>query len=149
RLIAWDFDHLIAAQRCFAPFHCEVGVSPQINLSDGFDAYSRANHCVKREQYQIRRLERDYGPLRFVSHSADQAALQQLLTWKSQQYRTTGASDIFALSWITLVLREIHKSQDRYFAGMLSPLYAGDRLVALHFGMRSESVLHSWFSAYN
>ena len=149
RLIAWDFDHLIASQGCFAPFHQEVEPSPQINLSNGFDAYCREKSCVKTEQIKVRKIERDYGPLRFVPHSDNQADLQQLLTWKSQQYIRTGKQDIFTLSWTTSILREIHKIQDRYFAGVLSLLYAGDRLVALHFGIRSETLLHSWFPAYD
>jgi CelD/BcsL family acetyltransferase involved in cellulose biosynthesis len=148
-LIAWNFDHLIASQRCFIPFHQEIEPSPQINLSGGFDAYCREQSCTRSEQIKIRRIERDRGPLRFVPHSDDQLALQQLLTWKSQQYIRTGKQDIFALSWTKSILREIHKIQDRYFTGMLSLLYAGDRLVALHFGMRSESLLHSWFPAYD
>jgi hypothetical protein len=32
---------------------------------------------------------------------------------------------------------------------MLSLLYAGDRLVAGHFGMRSRTVWHYWFPAYD
>jgi CelD/BcsL family acetyltransferase involved in cellulose biosynthesis len=32
---------------------------------------------------------------------------------------------------------------------MLSLLYAGNRLVALHFGLRSDSLLHSWFPAHD
>jgi CelD/BcsL family acetyltransferase involved in cellulose biosynthesis len=149
RLVAWDFDHLIASQRCFAPFHREVDPSPQIDLSNGFDDYRREKSCVKTEQIKIRKIERECGSLRFVPHSDDQAALHQLLTWKSQQYIRTGKQDIFTLPWTTSILREVHKIQDRYFAGMLSGLYAGDRLVALHFGMRSDSLLHSWFPAYD
>jgi CelD/BcsL family acetyltransferase involved in cellulose biosynthesis len=148
-LVAWDFDHLIASQSCFAPYHQEVEPSPQINLSNGFDNYRRERNVVKKELYNVRRVERECGPVRFVPHSGDQAALQQLLTWKSQQYIRTGKQDILALSWTTSILREIHKIQDRYFAGMLSLLYAGDRLAAVHFGIRCESLLHSWFPAYD
>ena len=32
---------------------------------------------------------------------------------------------------------------------MLSSLYAGDKLVALHLGMRSGTTFHYWFPAYN
>lgn len=32
---------------------------------------------------------------------------------------------------------------------MLSVLYAGDRMVAAHFGMRSATVWHYWFPAYD
>ncbi len=32
---------------------------------------------------------------------------------------------------------------------MLSTLHAGDQLIAVHLGMRSDGVLHTWFPAYN
>ena len=32
---------------------------------------------------------------------------------------------------------------------MLSGLYAGDHLVAAHFGLRSDGVLHWWFPVYD
>jgi len=35
------------------------------------------------------------------------------------------------------------------FAGALSAVYAGDRLVAAHFGMRAGGVLHWWFPVYD
>ena len=33
--------------------------------------------------------------------------------------------------------------------GVLSLLYAGDRLIAGHFGMRSRQTWHYWFPSYN
>lgn len=45
--------------------------------------------------------------------------------------------------------RKIHAMQTEGFAGMLSLLYAGDWLVAGHFGMRSRTVWHYWFPAYD
>jgi CelD/BcsL family acetyltransferase involved in cellulose biosynthesis len=32
---------------------------------------------------------------------------------------------------------------------VLSILYVGDKIAAIHLGMRSHHVLHSWFPAYN
>ena len=34
-------------------------------------------------------------------------------------------------------------------AGLLSALYAGDTLIAVHFGIRSRTVWHWWFPTYN
>ena len=51
--------------------------------------------------------------------------------------------------WIADSLRQIHATQRPDFAGALSLLYAGDLLVAVHFGMRAGSLLHYWFPAYN
>jgi CelD/BcsL family acetyltransferase involved in cellulose biosynthesis len=47
------------------------------------------------------------------------------------------------------VLHDIHRTQNEDFSGALSLLYAGDRMIAGHFGMRSDSVWHYWFPAYD
>lgn len=148
-LIAWDFDHLIASQDFLAPFHQETAPSPQIDLTRGFDAYYRETRSPKDDRAKIRRIERDLGPMRFVSHSTDTSALARLLMWKSQQYVRTGAPDIFADAKTRSIIAEIHESQDKHFSGMLSLLYAGDRLIAGHFGMRSDAIWHYWFPAYD
>src|SRR5437879_3767387 len=38
-LTAWDFDHLLASQTCFAPFHQGHEPSPLIDISKGYEAY--------------------------------------------------------------------------------------------------------------
>jgi CelD/BcsL family acetyltransferase involved in cellulose biosynthesis len=149
RLVAWDFDHLIPSQRCFSPFHVSLTQSPQIDLSQGFDAYSKMRGDVRSNRMKMRRLERDHGPLRFVLHSADQTAMRQLLAWKSQQYRRTKVRDIFLVPWTTNVVQGVYGTQDQDFAGMLSLLYAGEKLVAAQFGMRTRSTYHYWFPAYH
>src|SRR5207247_1307462 len=40
RLAAWDFDHLLASQECFRPFHHHREPSPQIDVSRGYTAYA-------------------------------------------------------------------------------------------------------------
>ena len=69
--------------------------------------------------------------------------------WKSEQFTKTGKRDIFVQPWTTSVVQDIHATQDRHFSGQLSLLYAGKRLVAAHLGIRSGSILHSWFAAYD
>jgi CelD/BcsL family acetyltransferase involved in cellulose biosynthesis len=71
------------------------------------------------------------------------------LTWKSAQYRRSNLHDVLANEWTVKLLRNILARQDKSFAGMLSALYVGDRLAAVHLGMRAGPVLHSWFPAYD
>lgn len=148
-LVTWDFNHLLASQECFSPFHLEHDESPQIDLSRGFEAYASERKAVRREQIKMRRMERDIGSLRFVAHASDPGALRQTLAWKSQQYIRTGFSDLFSLGWARAIVETILEAQSDTFAGMLSLLYAGDRLVAGHFGMRSRTVWHWWFPSYD
>ena len=111
-LLGWDFDHLLASQPCFASFHEATGLSPQIDLSGDFDEYVKTHKEVKSLRAKMRRLARDFGPVRIVPVSGDSAAMQQLLRWKSQQYRTTGQRDIFKREWIAAVVQEVYGHHD-------------------------------------
>jgi CelD/BcsL family acetyltransferase involved in cellulose biosynthesis len=153
-LVAWDFDHLLGAQTFFCKFHRHNSRSPIIDLSGGYEAYIKARREAGTEQIKkcgnlMRRLEREVGPLRFVTHSPDRARLEQLLAWKTDQYRQNRWRDLFSIPWVRETVQRIHATQTPDFAGMLSLLYAGDRLVAAHFGMRSASVWHYWFPTYD
>jgi CelD/BcsL family acetyltransferase involved in cellulose biosynthesis len=148
RLIAFDFYHLVP-QPSFVDFQEETEISPQIDLSGGFAAYAATQKAVKREQTKIRRLARDHGPLRFVPHTTDSVALNHLFVWKQKQYRNAGKDIIFSQSWTTDVLQEIIRTNDRDFGGMLSVLYSGDRIAAVHLGMRTQTIWHQWFPAYD
>jgi len=153
-LIAWDFDHLLGSQTCFSPFHQHLEPSPQMDLSRGYEAYAAERRAAGSEQIKkcgnlMRRIEKEIGPLRFIAHSTDPVLLQQTLAWKTRQYLEGGKRDLFALGWTRAVVERIHATQTDNLAGMLSLLYAGDRLVAGHFGMRSRAVWHYWFPAYD
>jgi CelD/BcsL family acetyltransferase involved in cellulose biosynthesis len=153
-LISWDFDRLPATQQSFKPFHKLCEPSALIDLSQGYGAYVTERRAAGSEQIKkcanlMRRLELEIGPIGFVPHSPDPAALAKVLAWKSQQYRRTGWRDLFALKWGRSLVEQIQATQSENFAGMLSLLYAGNNLVAGHLGMRSRSVWHYWFPAYN
>ena len=72
-----------------------------------------------------------------------------MLAWKSEQYLKSGNNDLFAPGWVREAVGSIFRSNVEGFAGMLSLLYAGDRMVAGHIGMRSHRVWHYWFPAYD
>jgi len=153
-VVAWDFDRLLASQRLFAPFHKFCEPSARINLSRGYAHYVAQRRAAGTQQinqcdYNMRRMERELGPLRFVTHSPNPALLAQVLCWKSQQYRRSGWRDLFATAWGRAIVERIFATQNAGFAGMLSLLYAGPHLVAGHMGMRSCNVWHYWFPAYD
>jgi len=45
-------------------------------------------------------------------------------------------------------LHRLLHTRDEGFGGLLSTLHAGPNLIAAHFGIRSDSVLHWWFPVY-
>jgi CelD/BcsL family acetyltransferase involved in cellulose biosynthesis len=153
-LRAWRFTHLLVAQEPFRPFHWAHALSPFVDLSGGFEAYrSHHKHCgsmaIEQILYKLRKAGRRAGPVRFELHTSDDSVFHTLLRWKSTQLRSTGQSDLFALPWVVELLDRLRQYRSPGLAGMLSALYLGDRLAAAHLGIRSPTVLHWWFPAYD
>ncbi len=153
-LAAWDFTHLPVHQRAILPDKQKVEASPYIDISNGFDAYQderrqAGSKTIKNTQRKARKLGREVGTIRFESHVADRALLQTLMDWKSKQYQRTGVRDVFSFSWTVALLERLLACQTESFSGRLSALYAGDHLIALHFGMQTQTVLHFWFPVYD
>lgn len=154
RLTAWRFDHVPASMGNLASHAWCTAMSPYLDLSAGFEAYAeerrRAGTDKVRKTLGLgRKLGAEVGPLRLVAHTADPSVFHTLLDWKTEQYRTTGVPNALASPWKRALLERILGMQFGTFAGMMSAMYAGDRLVAVHLGMRSGRMLHAWFPAYD
>jgi CelD/BcsL family acetyltransferase involved in cellulose biosynthesis len=154
RLVRWKFDHLAAAQSGFESAVSEHHPSPIIRLDQGFDGYIQALNARGRKQFkEVHRkqlkLEADHGDIRFVEHTSSDEILQIVMQWKSLQCRQAGLTDYFSFAWTRALLRDLHETQDSEFQGVLSCLYVGDRVAAVHFGMRTQRVWHYWFPAYS
>ena len=69
RLVAWDFDHLVASQVSFAPFQWSVELSPQIDVSCGYDAYVQERRLERFQQIKkkTRRIEAEHWTLAVCS----------------------------------------------------------------------------------
>ena len=152
-LSAWDFDHLVVSQQCLSKFQRRIESSPLIDLTDGFAAYTRERRAAGSMLFneiarKSRRVEHDAGKLRFVVNDASDDVFRHVLSWKSAQYAQSMWDDILAKPWVLNTLTRIRATDTPAFAGMFSVLYAGDAPIAGHFGMRSETVWHYWFQAY-
>lgn len=153
-LAMWHFDHLLASQAAFQRFHAVLTESPVVDVSRGLPAYLQDRRRAGRRESgvverKMRKLEREQGPLRFEVATQDPAALATLLRWKRDQYARTGVADVLAASWIRDALASVQTTRTDGFAGLLSCLYVEDRLIAAHLGIRSRSVWHWWFPAYD
>jgi CelD/BcsL family acetyltransferase involved in cellulose biosynthesis len=153
-LRSWSFTYLAAGQAPFRPFHRQLLSCASMDLSQGYAAWAAARRAsgsrlVKDTARHRRRLERAAGPLRFALHTADAGVLARLMEWKSAQYRRTGKTDWFAIPWVAALVERLHGLETPGFAGLLSALWAGDELVAAHFGLRSRTVWHWWYPAYD
>jgi CelD/BcsL family acetyltransferase involved in cellulose biosynthesis len=148
------FDHLLAPGPEFAPWIDSSRPSPYLDTTGGLDGYlTRASRTGKDNMGQARRraakAERTLGPVRFAADVVDDAALARVIALKRGQYAATGARDYFSESnRIELMSRLLH-TRDPAFAGILSTVHIGDDLVAAHFGIRADGVLHWWFPVYD
>jgi CelD/BcsL family acetyltransferase involved in cellulose biosynthesis len=153
-LSTFEFDHLVEGQPFFEPYTTARAASPVIDLSDGYEAYEallrqRSPKFLRTTLSKARKLGREVGDLRFEYEVRDWDALRQLMSWKSDQYRRTGRTDRFAQPWIVDLVEHLLGAEGNAFAGSLSMVYADDRPIAGHFGLRTETTLVGWFPAYD
>ena len=153
-LKAWTFNHLVASQQPFHPYHYMSAESPYIDLSRGFDAYhaklrKRGSRTIQQILRKTRKIQREIGPLRFEPHTTDKRVMQKLFDWKSEQCRRTKVTDPFEFRWTKAFVENSLAEGTEEFSTMLSALYIGDQLTAIHFGLRSYGVLHGLSHTYS
>jgi CelD/BcsL family acetyltransferase involved in cellulose biosynthesis len=153
RLSQLRFTDVLAEQKIFAPFHAVLGDYPYIDVSQGFEAFrlQRRNDGtdeVQQSLRKIRKIERELGPLRFEPYCTDAHVLDQLVVWKAAQMSKRRIPNALADAWQLQLLRRVATVKSDRFAGMLSALFVGDRLIAGMMGVRSRNVLNGWLTAY-
>ncbi|MDF0602097.1 GNAT family N-acetyltransferase [Psychromarinibacter sp. C21-152] len=152
-LTCYDFDHALAATPLFRDNAFRESASPLIDLGAGFAAWRddrrKAGSALKTVERKLRKMERELGPVRFEPDDRSDAAWETLMGWKRAALAEIGVRFALDLPWAGAVARRIRAADTPGFAGRLSTLYAGDRLVAAHFGMRSGTAWHWWFPGYD
>ena len=91
------------------------------------------------------KLEREQGEVVLASEAGEGETLDQLIAWKREQFRRTGAHDVFRPEWARRLFRSVLAAQGEA-RGVLVTLRAGGRLVAGHFGLAVGSNAHAWLS---
>ncbi len=153
RLGAWSFDHLVDPCGRLQTHATGLAESPSMDLSQGYQAYAEARRVagsdyIRKTEGLARKLGREAGELAFELHGGGDA-LEQMMRWKSIQYRESGLPDAFAAAWSRKLMARLAGAHGEGFAGLCSVLRADGRIVAVHMGMRSASELHYWFPAYD
>jgi CelD/BcsL family acetyltransferase involved in cellulose biosynthesis len=153
RLWSCDLDHLVCSQASWESHHWDRRPSPRIDVSHGLAGCladrSQKSRRIHESLRKLRKLEREQGRLRFEWHSSAPEAFDALIRWKSDQYRRTRVANVFALGWTVRLLRHVVQHRRLEFSGQLSALWAGERLAAVQFGLRSNHEFHSWFPTYD
>lgn len=150
----FTFDHILADFAQFEASKYHDDESPYLDLSQGFDHYAaevqaNGSSIIKKSAQYSRKVERDIGPIRLVWRCEDDLVFNLLDEWKSLLYAHTAAPNIFRIDWIRDLLMKLRDYDSPEFSGLLTGLYAGDELLAVHLGMQSGNVLHWWLPTYN
>jgi len=153
-LAAWNYEAMIGGQRQFSAYHREVTRSAIVDLREGFEAYAksvrrRGSRLWKRLNGQRKAMERQYGPMRYEHQATAPEGLAWLKEYKSAHYLRTGKPDHFQTPWVAAMVDQVYRTQEADFAGTLSLLYAGERIVAGHLGTRTRTVWHYWLPCYD
>jgi len=151
---ALAFDHVVDGAVGFDRWVEERHESPFVDVTGGLDGYlERASNGgrsdMKRTRQRLNQVTKQVGPVRYEADSTDHGLLDALIALKRRQYVATGARDHFATPAHVELMHRLLDRRGHEFAGVLSGLYAGDRLVAAHFGIRSDGVLNWWFPVYD
>jgi CelD/BcsL family acetyltransferase involved in cellulose biosynthesis len=146
-LQSWQFDHLTVSGQAFRKFHRHTAESQMLDLTLGFEGYRAAlspegkRHFAKATT-SSRKVQREIGPLVLVDDCTDAQVMQAMHRWRAQKYGPLP-------NWVHVALEQMRTTRTPAFAGVLSALYAGETLLAVHFGIRSRTVLHWCFPAYD
>ena len=132
--------------------------SPHMHIEGGMEAYrqrlpARRKEFLSDTNRRRRKAEKDLGALRLewqVSDADAPEVLARMMEWKRDQYRRTGAPDFFAEARHREYFRRLMGQRGNAdFEGVLSALWCGSELLAVHAGMRAGGVVHWWFPAYS
>lgn len=147
--------HLVEGQAEFGLEVEETRLGHMIDLADGpatFLAYlERTNKAfVQDTRRQIRRIEREIGPLEFVFSTAPAPAeVAALIEEKRAQYRRTGTGDPFINPVYQRLVNTLVEVPDPDCQPVLETLSAGGRVLSRHFGVMYAGHLTYWFPVYD
>lgn len=104
---------------------------------------------IFKQRKKSRKIAKDLGPLRLEFDCRDPEVLDRVIEMKRSQYQRTYIFDLLSVPWARRMLHVLLEKNDRPCRGLLSVLYAGDTLVAGHYGMLEGSMMHYWFPVYD
>jgi CelD/BcsL family acetyltransferase involved in cellulose biosynthesis len=148
----FSFEGARADQSVFHQQICQRQGSWVMDLSAGYEAYQEAGRSISAKKIaKLRARRRKAEALSPVFRIHDQRGIvfEQAIRWKREQYVHAGYFDAFSVDWTRDLLTNLVQSNGEREGGIVSSLELDGELAAVHVGMRSQSVLHYWFPAYN
>tara|TARA_R110002049_G_scaffold72490_6_gene187370 strand:- start:51134 stop:52330 length:1197 start_codon:yes stop_codon:yes gene_type:complete len=167
-LKAFDFHAMPGTSQAVLDEHSHGTIdSFAADIGDDSIAYlnrlRKSHRTIARQPQKTRKMQREIGPVRLEFDCRDPELLDLTIGWKRQQYRRTHILDLFGPNWTRRLVTELHRADDESqhdetthddrddttMRGLLSVLWAGDQVVAAHFGIREGDLIHYWFPAFN
>ncbi|MGH6992469.1 MAG: GNAT family N-acetyltransferase, partial [Caulobacteraceae bacterium] len=150
RLSAFRFTALIDPFGVFRSGAETRALGYRVVLEEGAESYAEKLTTASRNRHRnfrrySHKLTREIGPLKLVAHRQS-ACFEELLDWKTAQIRRTGVQDFLAADWTRGLLGKLLIGEPP-LEGLVLSLFAGERQVAAHFGVRSSGHFHPWIGA--
>lgn len=95
------------------------------------------------------KLGREMGQVVLKAGDDSQDAFDQLIALKREQIARTGVHDFLRPQWTRDLFQSLFERREGEFSGLMINLYAGDQLVAGHFGVRQGAIYHPWIASTN
>lgn len=95
------------------------------------------------------KLDREVGPVRLVAGDISRESFNLLIDWKREQLIRTGGHDYLRADWTRELMADLFQTREGAMRGLMIGLYAGDTLVAGHFGVRQGQTYHPWIASTN
>lgn len=108
---------------------------------------------IFKQRRKTKKMIRDLGPLRLEFDDRSHHSFDATIAQKRDQYQRTNIFDILSVNWAREFMRDLWQNTTPNSGtgcrGLLSCLYAGDTLVASHYGILEGDWLHYWFPTYH
>jgi CelD/BcsL family acetyltransferase involved in cellulose biosynthesis len=149
-----DFTHLPQDQASLTTQFQGASPSWVAYVGDGKQAYlarmrEKRQETQRQQDRKRRKLEREVSDTVFGVGSANEAHLQTLLDWKTDQCRRTGQPLVWAAPWVRQTVHAAHQSENPRFRGLMFTLTSGQTLAAAHYALVNGRVMHAWLLAHD
>lgn len=150
----FEYHSALALQQCWHESEQMRDGSAVVDCSQGYDAFEESRKAAEPKAFKNirarrRKLEAEEGGFEFRMDDFSGEALAAMLEWKRAQYKLTGVFDVFSVAWTNRLVDAIVNTRTDRFAPVCGSLRVNGKIIAAHFGMRSENRIQYWFPSYD
>ncbi|WP_052031914.1 GNAT family N-acetyltransferase [Novipirellula maiorica] len=153
-LKAFHFHSMVGPAEGLAEHDCFETIDAfSLQLGDDSSAamcrLEQVHTTLKKQHQKTRKMARELGEISLELDCRDADLLDRTIAMKREQYLRTKPLDVFAPRWPHTMLHQLFEKPRSGAYGMLSVLRAGEHLVAAHYGIREDGLLHYWIPVYD